>query len=175
MKKYLYLFICTLVAFVFLAGCTNNNSITPQKQNNGTKTAKNSAEEITNWEPTAYENVNDFEGVTMTVKEGTVSSTGLTVVFENISDRECIYGEYFCLEKNRDGKWYQIPVIIDGNYGFDDIGYNLTRRGVGEWPVNWEWLYGSLDAGQYRIVKDVLVFEDSGEYNVYYLATEFSI
>jgi len=177
MKRYLYyLFVCILIAFVFLAGCTNSNgNLAPKMQDGGAKTSENNAEEKADWQPTIYDNVNDLDGVAMTVKEGTVSSTGLTVVFENSSDRDCIYGEYFCLEKRVDGKWYQVPVTIEGDYGFEDIGYNLARGDVGEWPVNWEWLYGSLDAGQYRIVKDILVLEDSGVYSAYYMAVEFSI
>jgi len=124
---------------------------------------------------TEYETVNNLEGVTMTVKEGTVSSTGLTLTLENNSEKQCIYGEYFVLEKKLDGKWYEVPVAIEGNYGFDAIGYELNPGDRREWTVNWEWLYGSLEAGEYRIVKDILDFRETGDYDKYYLATEFAI
>ncbi|MBU9711892.1 immunoglobulin-like domain-containing protein [Evansella tamaricis] len=111
----------------------------------------------------------------MIVKEGTVSSTGLTVIFENNSDKQCIYGEYFLLEKKMEGRWYQLPVTLDGNYGFNDIGYDLNPSDAREWAVDWKWLYGSLDTGDYRIVKDILDFREAGDYDKYYLTAEFTI
>ena len=70
----------------------------------------------TNWEPATHETVNNFDGVTMTSKEGTVSSTGLTVVLVNNSGVPCIYGEHFGLEKKIKGSWYRVPVVIEGSY-----------------------------------------------------------
>jgi len=127
--------------------------------------------------PTKYETVNNLEGITMSVKEGTASSTGLSLIFENNSESQCqcIYGEYFVLEKKLDEKWYEVPVTFEGDYGFEDIGYELNPGDSGEWTVDWKWLYGSLDAGEYRIVKDILDFRKTGDYDTYYLAAEFAI
>ncbi|MBD3921667.1 hypothetical protein H8B09_23065 [Paenibacillus sp. PR3] len=80
---------------------------------------KTNTGENTDWEPTKYETVNDLDGVTLIVKKGTVTSTGLTVVFDNTSDKHCIYGEFFLLEKKIEGSWYQVPIAIDGVYSFD--------------------------------------------------------
>ena len=133
------------------------------------------ASQISDMEFTTYETVNNFTDVTMTVKEETISPTDLTVVFENNSDNHCIYGEFFALEKKIKGKWYQVPVTINGNYGFNDIGYELTSGEKEEFKVDWEWLYGSLDAGSYRIIKDILDFRSTGDFDEYYLAAEFTI
>ncbi|WP_228550169.1 immunoglobulin-like domain-containing protein [Salinibacillus xinjiangensis] len=111
----------------------------------------------------------------MIVKEGAVSSTGLTVIFENNSDKQCVYGEEFWLEKKIKGNWYQVPIALDGNYGFNSIGYNLDPSDVKEWTVDWDWLYGSLDPGEYRIVKDILDFRKAGDYDKYYLTADFTI
>ncbi|MGI5901461.1 MAG: immunoglobulin-like domain-containing protein [Desulfitobacteriia bacterium] len=173
MKKYLYLSFCIVIALTFLSGCSgyNNSKIAEGAEN---KNVHQSSETI-DWEPTAYETVNNFAGVTMTVKKGTVSPSGLTVAFKNNSDKQCIYGEYFLLEKKINEKWYRVPVVIDGHYGFDTIGYDLASGKEGEWKVNWDWLYGSLDPGEYRIVKDILDFRNTGDYDKYYLAAEFII
>lgn len=137
---------------------------------------KNNITDKTNdWKTTTNETVNNFFGVSMTIKEGTVSSIGLIVVFENISEKKCIYGEHFLLEKKISGRWYQVPVAIDGDYGFNDIGYVLDSGDNREWKVDWNWLYGSLDIGEYRIVKDILDFRDTGDYDKYYLAAEFTV
>ena len=112
MKRYLYLIFIMVLSLIFISGCA----------------------ETTDWEPTEYENVNNIDDVSMTVKEGTVSPTGLTVVLENNSDVELIYSEDFLLEKNINGKWYEVPVIVE-SYGFDDIGYILASGEIGEWNV----------------------------------------
>lgn len=153
MKKYLYLLLLMALSLTFTSGCA----------------------EATDWEPTEYENVNNFDGVNMTVKEETVSSTGLIVVIENNSDSQCIYSEDFVLEKKIKGSWYQVPVIIGEDYGFNDIGYNLASEENEEWAVEWDWLYGSLDTGEYRIIKNVLDFRDTGDFDQYKLAAEFKI
>lgn len=39
----------------------------------------------------------------MTVKEGSISPTKITVIFENNSDKNTIFGEYFLLERKSKG------------------------------------------------------------------------
>lgn len=177
MKKYLFIFLYMAIGLAFLAGCRNygSNISALGAESNITKIASNQNNDTTNWKPTAFEAVNNFDGVTMTVKEETVSSSKLTVMFKNNSSSQCIYGEYFSLEKKLNEKWYQVPVVIGGDYGFNTIGYNLASGETGELVVDWKWLYGSLDAGEYRIVKDILDFRRTGDYDNYYLAAEFSI
>ena len=111
----------------------------------------------------------------MAGKDDTISATGITVVLKNNSDKECIYGEFFLLEQKFNNSWYEVPVIIDGNYGFNSIGYELSPGDSGEWEIDWDWLYGSLEAGQYRIIKDILDFRDTGDFDKYFLAAEFTI
>lgn len=147
--------------FSFLAaGCTNHNDNTGEEPNNNLK-------------PSTFDIVNNLEDVTMIVNGET--PTGLTVVFKNNSDIECIYGEYFYLEKKYDGKWYEVPIAIKENYGFEDIAYILPANEETEWVVDWDWLYGSLEAGEYRIIKDIHKPNESEEYDTYYLAAEFKI
>lgn len=160
-----------------MAGCGNFSNINSiaEAGNNVIGVTSGQSAETTDWEPTTFETVNNIDGVTMAVKEGTASPTGLTVILENKTDRQCIYSESFSLEKKINESWYQVPVVIDGNYGFEDIGYILASKGDSEWTVDWKWLYGSLGSGEYRIIKDVLVSTDLGEYETHYLAAEFVI
>jgi len=133
-----------------------------------------SSTETNDWEPTTYETVNNFDGVAMTAKEGTVSSTGVTVLYKNNSDKLGIFGEYLLLEKEIEGDWFQVLVNIE-DYGFEDIGYELAPSEIEEHPIDWDWLYGSLDSGEYRIVKDILDVRGKGDYDKYYLAAQFTI
>src|SRR5690625_3968932 len=155
MKKILHLILFLVSAL--LVACSNGNSA-----------------EIKDWESTQYDTVNNFDGVSMTVQEGGISPTELTVIFENNSNKQAVYGEYFSLEKAFEGDWYQVPTIID-EYGFNDIGYELAPSENEAFVIDWDWLYGSLDNGEYRIVKDILDFRDTGDSDKYYLAAQFTI
>src|SRR5665648_815629 len=108
MKKIFFLTL-TLLVSVLLVACGNGN---------GDTTATNE------WESTHYDTVNNFDGASMNIKEGSVSPTGLTVIFENNSDKQGVYSDDFLVEKEIKGDWYQVPTIID-EYGFNDIGYQL--------------------------------------------------
>ena len=181
MKRDFYLLVCMVMILVLIAGCKNDQKI------NAAKTKENTAEKTvkekdssqspypTDWSPTTYETVNNLNGVTMTVKQGTVSATKLTVIIKNRSDNDCIFGEFFELEKKINGQWYKVPVTIEGDYGFNSIGYDLPSGETREWAVDWKWLYGSLESGEYRIVKDILDFRATGDYDTNYLAAEFVI
>lgn len=79
------------------------------------------------------------------------------------------------LEKKINGKWYKVPVTLDGELAFPMIGYDLAPSDVNEWTVDWKIVYGNLDVGEYRIVKDVLDFRKSGDYDNYHLVAEFTI
>lgn len=160
-----------------MAGCGNHgkNSSAIPTENTVTETASNQSTETTDWEPATHKTVNNLNGVTMNVKGETTSSTGLTIEFRNDSGNQCIYGDYFSLEKKINESWYKVPAIMDSKYGFNSIGHRLASGDDSEWAVDWSWLYGSLDIGNYRIVKDIQNFRGAEEYDTYYLAAEFTI
>lgn len=155
MKDSLRFLVITTIGCLLLAGCSNRP-----------------AEQETNWEPTPYDTVNNFEGVTLDFKEGTVSEAGGTVIWKNDTDREYTYGKSFVMEKKVDGNWRQVPVI-EKNYGFEDIGYILNASDRQEQIIEWEWLYGVLAEGEYRLVKDIYDVSEPGDSKQYNLAAEF--
>ena len=70
-------------------------------------------------------------------------------------DTALLYGEAYVLFRREGSSWVEVPRIIS-NYGFTDIGYLIPEEGESELEINWEWLYGKLPAGTYRITKTVL-------------------
>ena len=99
------------------------------------------------------ESYDDTIAVQMRVSH--VTPTGLTVHFEQYDKRdtgELIYGEGYHLEMLNGGKWEDVPMIID-NGAFNDLGYILPAEGESEMETDWEWLYGKLSPGTYRITK----------------------
>lgn len=154
-RKIVYVII--LLASVLLLGCSNNKS-----------------PDIKNWKTTQLSAVNNFEQVSMNVIEDSVSAKELTVIFTNSSNREAMYSEDFLLEKNIDGNWYIVPTKKI-EFGFNDIAFELSPSTQEVLKINWDWLYGSLAKGEYRIVKTLWVVGAGGEYEEYFLSAQFII
>lgn len=86
---------------------------------------------------------------------------------------EIIAGESFSLEKENNGKWEDVPKIIDDAV-FNDIGYPIPENETTEIETNWEWLYGPLSPGTYKIKKTVIDRTDDG-YTEHELAAQFLV
>ena len=101
------------------------------------------------------EKVTEKDGVSLRF----VSLDGSKVIVEyvNNSDKEYLYGDYYYLQKSIDGEWYQIPVALS-NYAFNDIAHILNPGGNAKFTCNLT-MYGELEAGHYRIVKENLYAE----------------
>jgi len=116
--------------------------------------------------------INDLDGVSMSIKEGTLTRSGATIIITDISNRNNIYGEEYRIDKLENGNWQELDIVVDGNYGFNSIGYSVGEDNKLELDINWEWLYGKLDNGEYRLVKDTSkAFEGSN----HYITVEFVI
>ena len=88
--------------------------------------------------------------VTMTVSN--VTPAGAVVTIQDANPEPFVYGEWFQIEREKDGVWYEVKTKIT-DYGFNEIGWLTDDQGGLTMTVDWEWLYGKLPAGQYRILK----------------------
>ena len=93
---------------------------------------------------------NEKDGVTF--KFISLDGDIATLEYQNNSDKEFQYGEPYYLQKIIDGSWYGLPVA-KSNYGFNDI-LNLIKPGQSRQTKCDLSLYGELEDGWYRIVKD---------------------
>ena len=57
-----------------------------------------------------------------------------------------------------------VETIID-NYAWNAIAYLIPKDGTYEKEINWEWLYGKLPKGNYRIGKEIMDFRESGNFD----------
>ena len=105
----------------------------------------------------------DVENVKISITA--VSSTGATVKIKDTNNEPHVYGEWYKIEKQKDGNWYDVKTVIK-DYGFNEIAYIPNESGDVEFNVDWEWLYGKLPAGKYRLLKQ----SDSE-----YISVEFDI
>ena len=113
-------------------------------------------------------------GLTLSVKD--VTESGLTLVCTQSGGE--LTGE---LQTGSDYKlivlkeaWEDVPTIIE-DYGWDTMAYMVFKDDVTEFEYNWEWLYGKLPAGTYRMVKGFTEYRESGDYDNFAYWTEFEI
>lgn len=113
-------------------------------------------------------------GLTLSVKD--VTESGLTLVCTQSGGE--LTGE---LQTGSDYKlivlkeaWEDVPTIIE-DYGWTAEAYMIAKDDVTEFEIKWEWLYGKLPAGTYRLVKGFTDFRESGDYDNFAYWTEFEI
>ena len=83
-----------------------------------------------------------------------ISLTGATITITDNNKIPYIYGEWYKIEKEENGKWEELEPVAK-NYGFNDIAYEVNENHEIKFVINWENLYGNLSQGSYRIVKEV--------------------
>ena len=113
-------------------------------------------------------------GLTLSVKD--VTESGLTLVCTQSGGE--LTGE---LQTGSDYKlivlkeaWEDVPTIIE-DYGWDMIAYGVAKNDVTEFEYDWEWLYGKLPAGTYRMVKGFTEYRATGDYDNFDYWVEFEI
>ena len=105
-----------------------------------------------------------------------ITSTGLAVTLINNTDRQFIYGVGYSLQKYVNGQWEDVDVIVEGDWGFILIGYELKPHAIsGPKCVDWEWLYGSLDKGIYRYSIEITDWRAPGDFDVLQLYAVFEV
>jgi hypothetical protein len=125
---------------------------------------------------TGCQNTNDFtigeksdieiinSDVSLSIKDESITSTGLTFILENNSSNDITYDETYELEIKEDNSWYKINVQLD----FNSPEYILKSGNFKEIEINWKSGYGKLSKGEYRFVKKIVDGTDKKIYLVDY-------
>lgn len=90
------------------------------------------------------------EGLSMELVSRT--ETEISVIFDNQSSGTAGLGNYFSLQVQLDGVWYEIPP--EGDLMFTDIAYEFPAGSTFEKTYDIS-PYGELPAGTYRLVSDM--------------------
>lgn len=118
------------------------------------------------------------EGLGLSLNVQNASSTGLTLEFIRDGGSptgELQYGSSYWLQRLEDGRWRAVEhADPEQEIGWTEEAYNIPDEGRRQY-VDWEWLYGRLPSGQYRIFKDVMDFRETGDYDMYSYYAEFEI
>ena len=119
-------------------------------------------------------------GITLSVKN--VTSTGLTLVVSQNGGNptgELQTGEAYRLIALTDGTWKAVeelplPEGVDGR-GFNSLAYLLPKGETREFDINWEWIFGELPSGTYRLIKEFMDFRKTADYDTFEYWVEFEI
>ena len=95
--------------------------------------------------------MNQVAGVSIKIKEGTLTNTGATFIITDTTDKNYSYGEPYRIDKKENGKWREAPRVIEDAF-FNEPAYLPDENNQIIRKVNWEWIYGKLKPGTYRFV-----------------------
>lgn len=145
MKKIL-LIIITALTILTITGCTNN------------RVGEKTPHKITN------------DKITMEVKQGTLTKSSATIIMTNKTEEEYTYGEPYHLEIKHNDSWHILELEPNNDLFFTMPAYSLKAGESVEKEYNWEYGYGKLEKGTYRLVTDFM-----NEQEKIYAAAEFTI
>lgn len=160
MKKNIFKILIIMLCFILIA-CSEKQI---QKED----------ENVGNVENTSFivkdsSELNEIENVFMTIKKGTLTKTSAVIIINDVSKKEYSYIEDFRIDKKDNGEWKELETTGE-NYGFNSRTYHIDNSNKLEMKLDWTHIYGSLETGEYRIVKYI---SDSKEN--YYFSVEFII
>ncbi|MCI9337017.1 MAG: hypothetical protein HFH93_05660 [Lachnospiraceae bacterium] len=124
-----------------------------------------------------YETESENERIGLYLSLEGISPSGAMLCY-NQYDKEAPTGQLqdgddFSIEVKKDGKWEEAPIVVEGDYGFHDIAYTIFTNDTTRRELSWEWLYGELTPGEYRIRKKVMDFRGTGDYDQYEIYAYF--
>ena len=201
MKKYIPI-ILAIICLLLLIGCGQKEQIVPLTQlptkeveetitYNGKEYKKSelcdatlhwlelSEQEkmLSSYMPPEFMIFEETWGITLTAE--TVTPTSATIKCTQSGGEptgELHTGSWYILETwTQENGWKEMPYIIDGEIGWEDIAWIIPMDGTCEWEINWEWLYGTIPAGKYRIGKELMDFRGTGDFDKAIYFVEFSI
>lgn len=94
----------------------------------------------------------ELENVSISISN--ISLTGATIIIKDTNKKTYTYGAWYKIEKQVDEEWKEVKTIRD-DYAFNSIAYLPDENNEVKFEMDWEWLYGELPIGSYRILKQV--------------------
>lgn len=112
-----------------------------------------------------------IDGVSMNIKEGTLTNVGATIILKNDSDIQVSYGNPFSIEIKKDGEWKYMET--DGSFTLP--AFSLMPKTSKEIDINWKYVYGELSIGEYRLKKSFHYEKGKDNYVSFSVSVEFNI
>ena len=94
----------------------------------------------------------DVNKVNIIIKEGTLTNESATIIITDINDNPISWGVDFLVEVKKDDKWELVPQKAEVTW--IEIAMMPNESGITEINCKWTEMYGKLESGTYRIVKN---------------------
>ena len=104
-----------------------------------------------------------------------ITNTGLSFTVSEDMENPNTYGEWYEIEKFVDNVWLKVSTI--NTCEFNDVGLQVDDDKSIVFNINWEYCYGALESGEYRIVKCFIPYleREATEEDREYFYVEFTI
>lgn len=117
-------------------------------------------------------------GISLSAED--VSSSGLTLKCTQSGGRptgELQTGSWFVIETwTKEYGWSHVNYLPqEYEIAWTQEAWTIPMNDTCEWKVDWEWLYGSLPKGKYRIGKEIMDFRETADYDKTIYYAEFEI
>ena len=114
--------------------------------------------------------MNSIDGISMVIKENTLTKTGMSVVIIDTTNYKNVYGGScdYRIDRRLNNKWEEVkkiknfPSYLQSSY--------VDENNKLEIDIDWSKTYGELEKGEYRLVKSTEI-----ENKVYEFSVEFEI
>lgn len=117
-------------------------------------------------------------GITLTATD--ITPTSLTLKCTQSGGRptgDLQTGSWYVLETwTQKYGWKQVDYLsYENEIMWTQEAWTISMNDTCEWKVNWEWLYGQLPDGKYRIGKEIMDFRGPGDFDKTIYYAEFEI
>ena len=119
-----------------------------------------------------------IDDIHVSVSAKNISPTHATLNFGQYDTSvatELSFGEDFIIEKKEAENWKEAAVAVEGDYGFNAVAHTISKGSDTQYEYNWEWLYGALAPGEYRLGVNILSLRAPGDYDTYTAYAHFLI
>ncbi len=102
----------------------------------------------------------------ITLHADNVTPSGMTLKIEQFGGSakgQLQTGVSYTLETTVNDKWQSVPLKVD-NLVWHLIAYSIKKNDITEFEVDWEFIYGELPTGFYRLKKEIMDFIATGKY-----------
>ncbi len=117
----------------------------------------------------------DGWGVTLSAMDVTPDGMTLLIEQKGTLEGELQTGSAFAIEKKVDGEWTEIPTLSEEPIVWTAIAYLVPLNTATELETNWNFIYGTLEPGSYRLVKTLALRRSPGDYDEKTYYAEFVV